>query len=336
MQLVLDTHGLVVKVRNRRFHVRLRADPKAPAGEKPTQRFISPEQLSSIAVTADCLLSTAAIRLAVEHQIPIFLLGPTGALEGRLWSPHFVGLAALRRAQALWHESASAWAWAEAIVALKLERQQALLADLPPEAERVLPPPPADFGPDDAGLADAEARRARLFQQEAQAARSYWPRLAAALPPDWRFESRSRRPAQDPFNAALNYLYGMLYPVVEGAVFAAGLDPYMGLLHAEEYDRPALAFDLIEPFRPWVDALLLDLCGSQRLDLRHFEARDGGWWAGKPARAVLIPAFNDFLQQRRPADGEDRTVKNHIHDFAARLAADIRQWYEQRSPASGA
>jgi len=32
MQLVLDTHGLVVKVRNRRFHIIMRRDPKAAEG----------------------------------------------------------------------------------------------------------------------------------------------------------------------------------------------------------------------------------------------------------------------------------------------------------------
>ncbi len=330
MQLVLDTHGLVVKVRNRRFHISLRRDPKAAAGSKPEQRFISPEQLSSIAVLADCLLSTAAIRLAVAHEIPIYLLDGTGKIEAKLWSPHFVGLASLRRAQALWHEMAAPAAWVGKIVALKIERQQAFLAAWPGSEKEETVLALKELATVVVPQEDAAAMRVRMLSLEAQAARSYWPALAALCPGDWRFGERSRRPAQDPFNAALNYLYGMLYPVVEGAVFAAGLDPYMGMLHAEEYDRPALAFDLIEPFRPWVDALLLDLCHSGRLDIRHFEVKDGGFWAGKPAKAVLIPAFNDFIQTERVVDGNNRTVKNHIHAYAALLAADIKAWYDAR------
>lgn len=102
-------------------------------------------------------------------------------------------------------------------------------------------------------------------------------------------------------------------------------------MHAEEYDRPALTFDLIEPFRPWVDALLLRLCHENALDPRHFEPRDGGWWVGKAGKAVLIPRFNDFLLEERTEDGERRNVRNHIHAFAGSLADLLRNWYAARN-----
>lgn len=42
----------------------------------------------------------------------------------------------------------------------------------------------------------------------------------------------------------------MLYSVVEAGLFTAGLDPYLGILHADAHKKPTLSFDLIEPFRP--------------------------------------------------------------------------------------
>ncbi|MBW2028434.1 MAG: CRISPR-associated endonuclease Cas1, partial [Deltaproteobacteria bacterium] len=63
------------------------------------------------------------------------------------------------------------------------------------------------------------------------------------------FDGRSRRPAKNPFNAVLNYCYGMLYGLVEKACILAGLDPYIGFLHADDYNKKSLVFDLIEPFR---------------------------------------------------------------------------------------
>lgn len=328
MQLLLDTHGLVVKVRNRAFHIT----------GKNARRQIGPEGLTSIAVTADCLFSTAALRLAIGHGIPVYLLGPTGRVEGKLWSPHFVGLAEMRRAQALWIELGAHRDWLPALALKKMRRQIALLATLPGTE-------PAQVEMNDsvrqlsalaAGSAGAEALRQSILGLEGTAARAYWPALSAQLPPDWRFAERSRRPAKDPFNAALNYLYGMLYPAVEAAIFAVGLDPYMGVLHAEEYDRPALAFDLIEPFRPWVDGLLLDLCQSGRLDTRQFDLRDGGFLAGQAARQILIPAFNDFLlSERAAAEGEpSTTVRNHLMAFAGSLTDDIENWYRDRPAAA--
>jgi len=329
MQLVLDTNGLVVKQRKRCFQI---------IG-KEQQRLISPEKVTSIAVTADCLLSSAAIRLAVEHGIPIYFFGPTGKMEGKLWSPHFVGLASLRRAQALWLESPDCLPWAAKLAEKKTVRQAGHLQELHrllgssdelAAGMAILENQRADMFKAGETPHDPERLRGRLMGLEGSAAKGYWAALAAAAPEHWRFAGRSRRPAQDPFNAALNYLYGMLYPVVEGAVFAAGLDPYMGVLHAEEYDRPALTYDMIEPFRPWVDALLLDLCREDALDLRHFEPRDGGWWVGKAAKAVLIPRFNDFLLGERTEDGERRSVRNHIHAYAGALAELLRAWYDQR------
>lgn len=329
MQLLLDTHGLVVKVRNRSFHIT----------GKNARRQIGPEGLTSIAVTSDCLFSTAALRLAIEHGIPVYLLGPTGRVEGKLWSPHFVGLAEMRRAQALWIETGAHRDWLPALALQKLRRQIALLDTLPDTApaRKEMEEALSRLSELAAGSAGTEVLRQSILGLEGSAARAYWPALSAQLPPDWRFAERSRRPAKDPFNAALNYLYGMLYPAVEAAIFAVGLDPYMGVLHAEEYDRPALAFDLIEPFRPWVDALLLDLCRGGRLDTRQFKPRDGGWWVGREARLVLIPAFNDFLlSERAAAEGEPAgAVRNHLMAFAGSLTDDIENWYRER-PATAA
>ena len=68
MQLLLDTHGLVIKKRNSSFWVQA----------KTTSRLISPHRVTSIAVTSNCFLSTSAIRLAVAHQIPIYLMDGIG------------------------------------------------------------------------------------------------------------------------------------------------------------------------------------------------------------------------------------------------------------------
>ena len=73
----------------------------------------------------------------------------------------------------------------------------------------------------------------------------------------------------------------MLYGVVESAIFASGLDPYLGILHADEYKEPTFAFDLIEPFRPWVDALIAQLCREGLLEGKHFTPKENGFWLSK-------------------------------------------------------
>ena len=81
---------------------------------------------------------------------------------------------------------------------------------------------------------------------EAQAARHYWPLLMGT---DFR-----RNPDTPDINALLNYGYTVLRATTSRAIVAAGLHPTIGLHHSNRGNAFALADDLMEPFRPLVDA----------------------------------------------------------------------------------
>ncbi len=112
------------------------------------------------------------------------------------------------------------------------------------------------------GVAEAEAfpliaRRVKSGDSdnlEAQAARRYWPLL---MGPDFRRDRDS--PGA---NALLNYGYAVMRATVARAVVAAGLHPTIGIAHASRGNALALADDLIEPFRPLVDALAVAMVAS--------------------------------------------------------------------------
>ena len=69
------------------------------------------------------------------------------------------------------------------------------------------------------------------------------------MPERYKFESRSRNPTKGEFNVLLNYGYGVLYSMVEKAYIIAGLDPYIGFLHTDNYNKKSRVFDVIELFR---------------------------------------------------------------------------------------
>ncbi len=66
----------------------------------------------------------------------------------------------------------------------------------------------------------------------------------------FEFSGRNRRPPTDPVNALLSYAYSLLVRVWTVTISTIGLDPYVGFYHQPRYGRPALALDLMEPFRP--------------------------------------------------------------------------------------
>lgn len=97
-----------------------------------------------------------------------------------------------------------------------------------------------------------------LLGVEGAAASRYFQNFAAMLKADeepslsFDFMGRNRRPPKDPINALLSFAYAMLTREWTIALSAVGLDPYRGFYHQPRFGRPALALDMMEPFRPLI------------------------------------------------------------------------------------
>ena len=68
----------------------------------------------------------------------------------------------------------------------------------------------------------------------------------------FQMDNRNRRPPADPVNAMLSFAYAMLSRAFVVVLSAIGFDPYKGFYHRPRYGRPALALDMMEPFRPLI------------------------------------------------------------------------------------
>lgn len=322
MQLVLDTKGIQISKKGGSFYV---------VSEK-SSRTISPEKLSSIAVTATVWIGSDAVKLAIKHEIPILFFNNIGKATARLWSPYFGSIATLRRQQLRFTESVEATAWLIDLFALKTEGQVANLRFIKSQRKGL------NLALGQAaqninkhlrsferfrGVLPEECRQA-MMGVEGNIGRLYWQAIGNALPRQYVFQERSRRPAKDHFNAALNYLYGMTYSVVETGLLAAGLDPHLGMLHVDEYNKSTLTFDLIEPFRPWVDHLLIEQCFEKKLEKSFFTKNQYGLFLNKTGKAFIIPLFNDFLRSERTFLNQQSNVRNQIYFLMQKLAQRIR------------
>lgn len=321
MQLVLNTHGLLLKVKNKVFYV--------TAGDEI--RTISPEKIASIAITAPCLLSSAAIELAAEADIPIYFFDRMGDARSSLRSPYFESLATLRRKQVYFSDSKAGGAWVIEQFQHKTTHQVQVLKYLKNRRKKFAEELDGCTQQLENRLRDlnekvevpSSAWSASLMGWEGYQAKLYWRMVATCMPEEWTFHTRSRRPAKDPFNAMINYLYGMLYAVVEQALFAAGLDPHLGILHTDEYDRPTLSFDLIEPFRPWIDRLIVEKILQKEIESSFFEPVEGGIFLSDNGKRFLIPQFNSWMQHTVYWQQERIAREAHIFHAAARLARTI-------------
>lgn len=237
-------------------------------------------------------LSGPVIARLLARGVEVVFLTSDGRYRGRLETvPSSAALLRIDQARAA-ADGARRLELARAVVRNKLESQRRVLRALRWE-------PPAAWW-QAVRLLGAASSVAELSGGEGWATRAYFGVLRGALPqvrdePRWR---RRRRPAPDPVNALLSYGYTLLLARVHTAVLVAGLDPYLGMLHAPGRGRPSLVLDLMEEFRaPLVDFTVVRL-------LRRLATSAEAWWEPSeqgvrlswPVRRELIAAFERRLQ----------------------------------------
>jgi CRISPR-associated protein Cas1 len=161
---------------------------------------------------------------------------------------------------------------------------------------------------DDFGLLNlaSQVRSGDPENIEGQAARIYWPAL---------FDSEEflRNTGAVDQNRFLNYGYAVLRASVARAICASGLHPGLGLHHHHRNNAFCLADDLMEPFRPLIDAAVVEIVGDGKSD----DALD------KHLKARLIAPVMD----RYKIKGQSRT----LFDILARLTASVAAGFESSS-----
>lgn len=309
MQLVINTFGASLRKQGTQFLVQ--------AGDK--KLAVSAHKIQSILLTTAAHLSTDAIELAVTHNIDVVFLDRHGDPFARVWQGRMGSTAAIRRRQIEIASMPEGLALAREWVQAKLRHQVEFLEELRhrrPETANLFESPldtiRASLERVDGLTGSLDVQRASLMGLEGSAGRAYFSCLGRLMPEAYRFAVRSRQPARDPFNALLNYAYGVLYSLVEKACICAGLDPFVGFLHTDNYGKQSLVFDLIEPFRVLGDRVVLLLFTGRRVQQGFFDEVPGGVALSKDGRAFFLTHFNERLDKRvrYPVQGKPAKTRN--------------------------
>lgn len=286
--------------------------------------------LGDVVVVGNGSISTPALHLLMEQDIPVHFISAGGRYKGSLTSGMARGYA-LRHAQ---YDSAlspdGALNFARAFVIGKILNQRQTLMRFLYRRRR---------GEEEFSSAARElsafARNATRTENleelrgvEGNAARVYFSVMGNALIAPWSFQGRTRRPPRDPVNALLSFCYTLLLGRVTTAVVTVGLDPCVGWLHPEYRGRPSAALDLMEEFRSaTVDRFVVSILNQNFFSPRHFTAdKDGGVRIEQGARQKLMRLFKERLRTevRNSSNDHSSSYENHIHAQAWNLARCIR------------
>jgi CRISPR-associated protein Cas1 len=294
---------------------------------------VSAGRVESILITTSATITTDAIQFAVENNIDIVFLDPFGNPYGRVWHSKLGSTVLIRRRQLEAERSELGFNLARGWVVRKIENQIGFLKDLRKNRPLVRELLDRYIGELEGfrerleGLnGTLKQRRGSIMGLEGMASRCYFDALSLIMPEGWRFEGRSRDPARDGFNCLLNYGYGVLYSMVEKACIIAGLDPYVGFLHTDNYNKKSFVFDLIEMFRVYVDRTVVNLFSKKQVHEGLFDSVPGGLYLNKVGKAVLIQALNETFDREIKYNGRNIKVKNVIQYECHRIANSLIKW----------
>lgn len=206
--------------------------------DRQEQGRVALDDIQAVIVHAHGVTWTTSLVVALAERGAIMVLCAANHLPVAIMSPIDGHHAQAARMRAQWEAPRPLFKqlWQKIIVS-KISLQASLLAAQ---------------GRDEANALALMARRVRSGDPdnlEAQAARKYWPALFGS---DFRRDQNADGP-----NTLLNYGYTVVRSCVARSIIGAGLHPAIGLHHHNRLNGFALADDLVEPFRPLVDALVL-------------------------------------------------------------------------------
>ncbi len=320
MQLVINTYGSYLQKEGDCFKVRT----------EDRVFEVSCKKVSSILISTAAYITTDAIKMAMDNNIDIVFIDEFGDPYGRVWHSKLGSTTLIRRRQLEIAETEKglnlALEWVKRKFLNQIDFLKKLRQARPHRSQQItsyIEKLQNIMKGLDSLSGSIEELRSTIMGIEGSGGRIYFEALSSLMPDRFKFEGRSRNPAKDEFNALLNYAYGVLYSKVEKACIIAGLDPYVGIIHTDHYNKKSLVFDLIENYRIWADEVVFNLFASRKVKVEHFDSVPNGLILNKEGKALLLTDFNAFMDQSIRYRGRNIKRDNIIQFDCHRIANSL-------------
>lgn len=299
---------------------------------------ISAKKVEQILITTAAAVTTDALLLAVDNNIDVVFLKYNGQPFGRVWHSKLGSISTIRRKQLVLQETSLGLELTKEWICIKFDNQINLLkalqqnrrdekrrARIKKSIESINEIKQKIITLDK--YSNIDEARYTFLGYEGNAGRIYFQTLGELIPEKYKFTVRSRNPAKDSFNCMLNYAYGVLYSQVEKACIIAGLDPYIGIMHTDNYNRQALVYDIVEMYRGHMDEIVFKLFSTKKIVDNHFNPIEGGLYLNQEGKKILIESINKAFETKVKYKGRNIELQNIMqydcHQIANRILKEV-------------
>ena len=242
-----------------------------------TQTIIFPFKTEQLVIIGNISISGEALRILTKYKIPTTFLSSNGRFNGKLTFGDGKNVFLRQKQYRILDDKEKSLAIAKNIVVGKVKNQLSFMQRIKRKSGTEEQAITNSINAIKNALSDvqnaATIESVRGF--EGIAARHYFGVFDFNINCSWAvFGKRSKNPPQTNVNAVLSFLYVLLLYRVESAIEAQGLDSACGNLHALNYGKQALVFDLMEEFRvPIADSVCCSLFNLGVLKPDDFEEK---------------------------------------------------------------
>lgn len=299
MQIFLNTYGTYLHIKDDMFEIRVPVKDS-----QPKVTLLAAHKVSSFVMATSAALSTDAVRLALKNNIDIIFTHANGHPMGRIWHSKLGSTTRIRKRQLEASLGKEAVNYTIKWISEKMMNQLEFIKDLKKHRPQM-----ADYLNDKitrienliVSVGNLKGEQVADFAEtirglEGTAGRLFFETVSYVMPEQYKFSGRSMRPAKDLYNAFLNYGYGILYTRVEKCLMIAGLDPYVGFLHRDDYNQKSMVFDFIEPYRTFVEIPIFRLFTAKKVNKSHVDEITNGVSLNKEGKELLVNALLDYLE----------------------------------------
>lgn len=326
MILYVCTQGARISIHDNQFMVSVpgEAEKSVPLG-----------MTESVELFGNVLITTQAVSTCMYEKIPIIYYSYAGKYRGRVVSPGMMRPENIMRQYRFFENNELRMQFAKKIIEAKIHNQLVVL-------RRYL----KDTNTEDVKMSldrikymkkriEKSSTIAQLMGFEGNAARQYF-KLLGSIPEDsFSFEHRTRRPPLDPVNAALSTGYSILMSEICGKLEANGLMAEIGAVHSMSSERPSLACDLMEEWRPViVDSTVIGMVIGKEFKEEDFVMTEGAVWLGKTGLGKLLrkmqTKMNSPCQYLKGTDNMQtfqQALSHQIYDFRNMLESENSEKY---------
>lgn len=319
MQIYLNTYGTYLHVKDDMFEIRIPAKDA-----ESTKQHIAAHKISSIIMCTSAALSTDAVKLALINNIDIIFTQSDGHPIGRIWHSKLGSTTKIRKRQLEASLGKEAVAFTKLWILEKMANQLEFIKDLRKHRVQMTEYLNDKISRIESLIVSLSNLKAEKIEEvadtirglEGTCGRLYFETISYVLPEIYQFNGRSTRPAKDMFNAFINYGFGILYSRIEKSLMIAGLDPYVGFLHRDDYNQKSMVFDFIEPYRIFVETAVFRLFAAKKINKAHIDEITNGVTLNKEGKELLVTSLNNYMDDTIRYKGRNQTRVNAMQQDA--------------------